>query len=462
MGREIKHAAEGELQRVQNRLQHMGEQFAETGAAARGAIEDPTASKFLRARKSLEQSVRGVGNGDDNDSEDDGEDSSNNEADEHHEEESLCRLLFDAEPIELNDGDEEQVIIYDHVKNSSSFWKYQLRVHKIYTTVHVQVAVFSLISLNFLLECVQRMKVEWIREADSRKMSLWKACDNVFNTIFIVEVLFHAYGDWRDVFWSSKWNWFDCIIVTGGLLDILGIRFPGCDVVTMLRILRIFRLFRVFRLVGRVDAWKKVLNSLVQATPSTLHAFLIISIVMTIYAVIAVDLYSHLYCSRTERPDNYDCCGQDCSQLTDAEADACEYSSMEQPGKTARGVCFGYDYYGTTVKSFYTMFQIFTGDSWSEAAVRPILYRFQSSNDLPMLWVSYAFFTSFVFINAVVLVNVVVAVLLESMNKEEKPEQQDTLKLMKDVEKEVIEEIDRVKRRALEVAAKLKAVSARQ
>ncbi len=28
----LRHAAEGELQRVQNRLQHMGEQFAETGA----------------------------------------------------------------------------------------------------------------------------------------------------------------------------------------------------------------------------------------------------------------------------------------------------------------------------------------------------------------------------------------------------------------------------------------------
>merc|ERR1719428_1840025 len=63
------------------------------------------------------------------------------------------------------------------------------------------------------------------------------------------------------------------------------------------------------------------------------------------------------------------------------------------------------------------MFQVLTGESWSEAVARPLL----SSEDKGLSMTATVFFCSFVFINGVVLINVVVAVLLEKVVQDEPP-----------------------------------------
>merc|ERR1712019_54343 len=78
-------------------------------------------------------------------------------------------------------------------------------------------------------------------------------------------------------------------------------------------------------------------------------------------------------------------------------------------------MCFGDEYFGTFSRSLYTLFQILTGDSWSEAVVRPILlvYPIETYEKVG----SAFFFVGFVIINYVVLINVVVAVLLDKMQE---------------------------------------------
>jgi len=107
--------------------------------------------------------------------------------------------------------------------------------------------------------------------------------------------------------------------------------------------------------------------------------------VMCIYAVLAVDLYAD-YTVIYPDPDN--------------------------PEITARGDRYSEEYYGTFLKATYTLFQILTGESWSEAGVRPIL---ESSPDIATNVGNALFFISFILINAVVLLNIVVAVLLDGM-----------------------------------------------
>merc|ERR1739848_547540 len=127
---------------------------------------------------------------------------------------------------------------------------------------------------------------------------------------------------------------------------------------------------------------------------------------------------------------------------------------------TPRGICFGQDYYGSIGPSMYTMFQILTGESWSEAAVRPIIYRYESAGDWTMLAFTYCFFCSFIIINSIVLLNAVVVVLLnsftESMNEAESvaKEEKDPVALLNCVDRELRERIADVRDRVDSLARK--------
>jgi len=92
---------------------------------------------------------------------------------------------------------------------------------------------------------------------------------------------------------------------------------------------------------------------------------------------------------------------------------------------TARGLTYGEEYYGTFTRAFYTMWQILTGESWSEAIVRPLMFGWRDGGALSATLIAI-FFCSFLVICAIVLINVVVAVLLEKMvGPPEEPEKED-------------------------------------
>jgi len=87
---------------------------------------------------------------------------------------------------------------------------------------------------------------------------------------------------------------------------------------------------------------------------------------------------------------------------------------------TGRGYHHGWEYYGTFMRALYTLFQVMTGESWSEAIARPLL--FASSLDATLVGI---FFVSFILLTQIVMTNVVVAVLLDKF-VEDNPNQPET------------------------------------
>merc|ERR1719261_1775769 len=139
---------------------------------------------------------------------------------------------------------------------------------------------------------------------------------------------------------------------------------------------------------GGVHSLNKIIVAIMHAIPGVANAFLILTIVMSIYAILAVEFYLDL-------------------------GAGCKDEGGDARWITPRGFCAGNEYFGTFTKSLYSFFQVLTGESWSEAVARPVIWFYY---DDPIRAVgSGLFFVSYVLLSAFVLTNVVVAVLLDKM-----------------------------------------------
>jgi len=273
----------------------------------------------------------------------------------------------------------------DHCIWRHWIWKYQPQVAAFYTSKRVQVFVAGLIVSNFCVQCLWKQL-----DPDTVKYpAVWDFSENFFNVIFALELVLNMYGFLGRGFFHSAWNNFDFTVVSIGVIDMCQAPLPG-----PLKLVRMLRAFRVFRLFGRVESLKKIIVMIHRALPGVASAFALNFIVLCIYAVLAVDFFKDLH--------------EEC-HLLEAQGRA-----IPPGAKTSRGKCFGEDYYGQFLRSLYTLFQILTGESWSEAAVRPVLHYFERSISETIGVV--IFFVSFFMINAIVLLNVVVAVLIEGMS----------------------------------------------
>jgi hypothetical protein len=293
-------------------------------------------------------------------------------------------------------------------------WKFQPQAEKLYLDIKIQLFVASLIVTNFLTFIISKQ----IDPTESKYASVWKNLDLFYNTIFLGELLLNMYGSWLCRFWRSTWNVFDFLVVTIGVLDTFQVNLGP------LRMLRMMRAFRVFRLFKKIESLNRIIMSLLHAIPGMVNAFLINLIFMCIYAVLAVDFFGDV--SRTSR---------DPSELLHLAPD-------HDVTVTGRGNDFGKEYYGNFAKSLYTLFQVLTGDSWSEAVVRPILLYY--SDPISQL-ATGMFFVSFIIINAIVLINVVLlplvaSVLLDKMADAEEEKEEGAPVAVVEVEDEVEED----------------------
>jgi len=276
-------------------------------------------------------------------------------------------------------------IKYDHAHPDATmpagFCKYQKAVQAFYSGKKIQIVVAALIVLNFGVQCVSKQ----IDPYGDKYETIWHISEDFFNIMFLLELLVNMYGSWMRRFFLSKWNRFDCVVVLIGALDLCRVPLPG-----PLKLVRMLRAFRVFRLFGKVESIKKILIMIRRAIPGVVSAFILLFIVLCIYSVLSVDFFRNIH--------------SDCH-------------AVEPPAPTAitpRGKCFGEDYFGNFLRALYTFFQVLTGESWSEAAVRPVIQYFENSV-AETIGISI-FFVSFFLINSIVLLNVVVAVLIEGMS----------------------------------------------
>ena len=86
---------------------------------------------------------------------------------------------------------------------------------------------------------------------------------------------------------------------------------------------------------------------------------------------------------------------------------------------TARGFVHGMEYFGTFLRALFSLFQVMTGESWSEAIARPLMFVYSNAALVSV------FFVLFLLLFQVVLINVVIAVLLDKFVADEKTDEED-------------------------------------
>merc|ERR1712228_450530 len=144
--------------------------------------------------------------------------------------------------------------------------------------------------------------------------------------------------------------------------------------------------------------------------PDVTSAAMIMLMIMCIFAVLAVDVFSGVYSGEASDSDK---CKHDTGEYGTCLAECTENETV---GITPRGHCWGYEYYGTFGKAFYTLFQITTGESWSEAGIRPALIFFKTKGPVLKLVLMLLVF-AYVIVTSWIMLNVVVTVLLDKFEK---------------------------------------------
>ena len=253
-------------------------------------------------------------------------------------------------------------------------------------------AVALIIMANFVINIVEK---EIDPDANGlRYPGLWYGADTFFNIIFIFELWANVWGYGGPVKeWITGWNIFDTIIVAVGVATMANALGPPFDK------LKLMRAFRVFRLFKRVKELNQIIVSILKSIPAVSYAFVVMFIFFAIYAILAVELFRGFGAGGYY--ETYD----------DVTDDTLVISSL-----TKRGYIYGTEYYGTFSRALYTLFQVQTGESWSEAVARPLIFGLTSTDggDDPIV---LAYFYSFRIMMKVVLLNVVVAVLLDSFGE---------------------------------------------
>ncbi len=173
--------------------------------------------------------------------------------------------------------------------------------------------------------------------------------DKMILGVFVLEIALKLYG--RGLrFFTRGWDVFDFLVVSIALIPAAG----------PFAVLRALRVLRVLRLLSTVPQLRFVVDALVRAIPGIGSIFLLIGILFYVFAVIATSLY---------------------------------------------GPSFP-EWFGSVPRSFYSLFQIMTLESWSMGIVRPIMEIY------PKAWL---FFVPFILIATFTMLNLFIGIIVDTM-----------------------------------------------
>jgi voltage-gated sodium channel len=175
--------------------------------------------------------------------------------------------------------------------------------------------------------------------------------DNIILGIFVVELFLKVYA-FRLQFFTSTWNLFDFVIVTIALIPSAG----------PFAIFRTMRILRTLRLLKNVPNLRLIIDALFRSIPSIGWIMVLLLIVYYIFAVLATNLYGDAF------PE----------------------------------------WFGNIGKSFYSLFQVMTLESWSSGIARPMMKEIPYSN---------LFFIPFILIATYIGLNIFVAIVVNTMNE---------------------------------------------
>lgn len=190
-------------------------------------------------------------------------------------------------------------------------------------------------------------------ETSATVMASWggllQAVDEAVLWAFTAELALRIYA-FRGRFFRDPWGIFDLVVVGIAWMPATG----------ALSVLRALRVLRVLRMISVVPSLRHVVEAMLHALPGMGSIVLLMGLIFYVFAVMATKLYGEIL------PDRF----------------------------------------GTLGLSLYTLFQMMTLESWSEANVRPIL------ETQPLAWM---FFVPFILIATFVVLNLFIGVIVDSI-----------------------------------------------
>ena len=220
---------------------------------------------------------------------------------------------------------------------------------------YVQRAIISLILVNAAILGLETSAA--IMASTGRFL---RVLDSMILAVFVVEIAIRLYVH-RLSFWRDPWSVFDFLVVGIALIPATG----------ALAVLRALRVLRVLRLLTMVPSMRKVVGALLAAIPGLGSIALVLCIFYYVFAVIATNLFADTYT----------------------------------------------EWFGTLGRSFYTLFQIMTLESWSMGISRPVMEQF------PYAW---AFFIPFILVATFTMLNLFIAIIVNAMQSYSETEHQET------------------------------------
>jgi len=195
--------------------------------------------------------------------------------------------------------------------------------------------------------------------------------DQIILTVFVIEIILRIYAHGA-AFWRDPWSLFDFSVVAIALIPASG----------PFAVLRALRVLRVLRLLTMVPSMRRVVGALLTAIPGLGSIGLMLLIMYYVFAVIATNLFGASYA----------------------------------------------EWFGSLGRSFYTLFQIMTLESWSMGIVRPVM------ETHPHAWV---FFVPFILLATFTMLNLFIAIIVSAMQNYSEAEHQQTVEALEQAEQKI-------------------------
>jgi voltage-gated sodium channel len=220
--------------------------------------------------------------------------------------------------------------------------------------------------------------------------------DQIILAVFVAEIVLKLIGN-GGRFFTNGWNNFDFLIVSIALV-------PAASALSILRMLRIFRLLR---LVHKIPRLRNIVEAMLRAIPSIGWVSLMLMLIFYIFAVIGTNLF---------------------------------------------GAAFP-EWFGGLHRSFYTLFQVMTLESWSMGIARPVIEVFP-----------YAafYFVPFILIATFSMLNLFIAIIVNTMQALHSEEEQANQSAAGVANEDLLQEIRLLSARITSLEASLRIAEAQQ
>lgn len=175
--------------------------------------------------------------------------------------------------------------------------------------------VFGLILVNSVVLFLNGFDMGWGLN------SLFELTDHIFTLVFLMELIFKLREWGPGIFFKSGWNWLDFLVVLAGLpaLYVYAFSIGGFDFTTLLvlRALRVFKFFRFLKFLPQFDSLVLGLRRALRASLVVLLTYFVFSFIISVLS----------------------------------------FSVFKEISP---------DYFGDPVRSFYSIFKVFTIEGWYE------------------------------------------------------------------------------------------------